>query len=70
MIISSHKQPKHSSELINFLKFKLELSDSEINLGVRQSESEQAPLAIVLWTFGIINLDQYQRLLNWLKDHS
>ncbi len=43
----------------------MDLSENEINLGIRQSELEQAPLPIILWSFGIISLEQYQQILDW-----
>ena len=56
-------------KLLNFLKQKVGLSEEAINLGLRQSELEQAPLPIILWSFGLITLKQYQDVLNWEKDH-
>ena len=65
MVITSHRQPKASAELLMFLQQKLCISENAINLGLRQSEIEQAPLPIVLWSFGLLNLVQYQRVLDW-----
>tara|TARA_Y100001968_G_C19201096_1_gene640005 strand:+ start:658 stop:870 length:213 start_codon:yes stop_codon:yes gene_type:complete len=69
LINCSHKQPEPSKSLIKFLKIKLGLSDNDINLGLKQCEIEQAPLPIVLWSFGLLNLEQYQRVLDWQKKH-
>jgi len=41
------------------------LSDNAINLGLRQAALEQAPLPVVLWSFGLLNLNQYQDVLSW-----
>jgi hypothetical protein len=34
-------------------------------MGIRQSEVEQAPLAVVLWRFGLISLEQFEQVLDW-----
>jgi len=51
--------------LLDFLQRKLGLSRSAINLGLRQSELEQAPLPVVLWSFGLLSLEQLQQVLDW-----
>ncbi len=65
MVISSHTQPTASPQLINFLQQKLGLSENALTLGLRQSEVEQAPLPVVLWSFGLITLSQLQQVLDW-----
>ena len=69
MVISSDPQPAVSRALIDFLQQKLGLSDNAINLGIRQAELEQAPLPVVLWSFGLLNLTQYQDVLDWQLQH-
>ena len=34
-----------------------------------QAELEQAPLPVVLWSFGLLNLTQYQDVLDWQLQH-
>ena len=41
------------------------LSPSALELGQRQAELEQAPLPIVLWTFGLLSLNQLEEVLDW-----
>jgi hypothetical protein len=65
MVISSSPQPPPPAGLILFLRNQLGLSDSALELGIRQSHLEQAPLAVVLWRFGLISLEQYIQLLDW-----
>ena len=65
MVISSHPQPIASPELLNFLQQKIGLTENAINLGLRQAEIQQAPLPVVLWSFGLLNLTQYQQVLDW-----
>ena len=50
------------TEVVNV---KITVTDNAINLGIKQSQAECAPISVVLWNLGLINLDQYQELLNW-----
>jgi len=68
VVITSHQQPSASPHLLQFLQQKLGLSENALNLGMRQAKLEQAPLPIVLWSFGLLSLDQYQQVLNWEND--
>ena len=65
MVISSQPQPAPSTELLDFLQQRLGLSDSALTLGLRQADLEQAPLPIVLWSFGLLSLDQLQQVFDW-----
>ncbi|MAR07455.1 MAG: hypothetical protein CL862_10165 [Cyanobium sp. NAT70] len=65
MVVCSHPQPAPSEALLHFLQRRLGLSANAINLGIRQAELEQAPLPIVLWSFGLLSLDQLQQVLDW-----
>jgi hypothetical protein len=67
MVLSTQPQPKPPAELLAFLQQKLGLSDNALELGLRQAELEQAPLPIVLWSFGLLNLLQYQEVLEWQR---
>ena len=65
MVVCSHPQPMPSEELQRFLRRRLGLSTNALNLGIRQAELEQAPLPIVLWSFGLLSLEQLQQVLDW-----
>jgi len=67
LITTSHKQPDPSTVLINYLQQKIGLSKKALELGLRQADIEQAPLPIVLWSFGLLTLKQYQEVLEWQK---
>ncbi len=70
MVFSSDAQPQPSPQLLQFLREQLGLSDNALKLGQRQAELEQAPLPIVLWSFGLLNLSQYQAVLDWSQDQA
>jgi hypothetical protein len=65
MVISSSRQPPPSPALIKYLRQQVGLSQNALELGIRQAQLEQAPLAVVLWRFGLIGLDQFDQLLSW-----
>ncbi len=60
--------PILSEEFRSFLENKIELSKEALDLGIRQAHIENAPLAITLWSFGLVNNEQYQEILNWSND--
>jgi len=68
MVFSSNPQPQASPQMLRFLREKLGLSENALALGQRQAEIEQAPLPVVLWSFGLLSLPQYQELLDWTLD--
>ena len=65
MVMCSHPQPSAAEELEQFLLRRVGLSPNALQLGLRQAELEQAPLPIVLWSFGLLNLEQLQTVLDW-----
>ena len=65
MVMSSHRQPQATDALLQFLQRRLGLSPSALELGQRQAELEQAPLPIVLWSFGLLSLQQFEDVLDW-----
>ena len=65
MVVCSHPQPMPSEALQRFLQRRLGLSTNALNLGLRQAELEQVPLLIVLWSFGLLSLEQLQQVLDW-----
>ena len=65
MVMSSQRQPPATEALLQFLQRRLGLSTSALELGQRQAELEQAPLPIVLWSFGLLSLQQLEDVFDW-----
>ena len=65
MVMSSQRQPPATDALLQFLQRRLGLSPSALELGQRQAELEQAPLPIVLWSFGLLSLQQLEDVFDW-----
>ena len=70
MVMSSQRQPPATDALLQFLQRRLGLSPSALELGQRQAELEQAPLPIVLWSFGLLSLQQLEEVFDWQNSQS
>ena len=65
MVICTTPQPVPAGALLRFLRHRLALSHGALELGIRQSQLEQAPLPVVLWRYGLISLEQLDAVLAW-----
>ena len=65
MAMSSQRQPPATDALLHFLQRRPGLSPNALELGQRQAELEQAPLPIVLWSFGLLSLKQREEVFDW-----
>ena len=55
-----------SYEPLKFLLMDIGLSKSAINLGIRLSKKNKASLPITLWSYGLISIDELDRIYNYL----
>tara|TARA_Y100001968_G_scaffold82492_1_gene73546 strand:+ start:1566 stop:1775 length:210 start_codon:yes stop_codon:yes gene_type:complete len=69
MIITGNPIHPPSNELCNFIIDKLGISQSALELGLKQSSLENTPLPIVMWSYGLINITQLKLILLWLKEN-
>ena len=69
MINSSNAIHSPSDELCNFIIDKLGISHNALELGLKRCYLENAPLPIVMWSYGLITLYQLKIILSWLKDN-
>ncbi|MDI9406166.1 MAG: DUF2949 domain-containing protein [Chitinophagaceae bacterium] len=69
MVLSSGPPPPPPADLQRYLRQQLGLSESALALGLRQAQLEQAPLPVVLWRYGLINLQQLEQVLRWQDIH-
>ena len=67
MIITNQNESLPSKDFTLFLRKEFSLSESAINLAIKQSQSEAAPISIILLRLGLISLIQYEVLLDWLQ---
>lgn len=55
------------SGLIRFLQDDLAVSQDSINMALRHCEQDPGPLPIVLWQYGLITLEQLEKIYDWLE---
>ncbi len=55
------------SKLITFLQEELSISPSSISIALRHSEQDPGPLPMILWQYGLITLEQLDRVFDWLE---
>ncbi len=64
-VISTPSLPPPSREMVRLLRHQFGLSESALELGLRQAQQELAPLPVVLWRYGLISLEQFDTLIAW-----
>ncbi len=64
MIHTSHPIAPPTEDMCKHLIDKIGLTQGALNLGIKQSQIENSPLPVILWTYGLITLPQYCDLLN------
>lgn len=55
-------------ELLNFLHNELELSSADIAVALRHRELDNGPLPMLLWQYGLVDLEQLERIFDWLDE--
>ncbi len=55
------------SKFIRFLQEDLSLSTSSITLALRYREQNPGPLPMILWQYGLVSIEQLDRIYNWLE---
>lgn len=55
------------SGLIRFLRDELAVSQDSINMALRHCEQDPGPLPMVLWQYGLVNLEQLEKIYDWLE---
>lgn len=55
------------SSLIQFLQTDLNLSDASLNLVRRHRDFNEGNLPMLLWQYGLINIEQLDGIFDWLE---
>ena len=58
------------TKFINFLHNELELKSEDIDVALRHRESHNAPLPMLLWQYGLVSIEQLERIFDWLEVQS
>ncbi len=59
--------PTTYARLIQFLRDELSLSDASIAIAQKHSEHDPGPLPMILWQYGLVTLEQLNRIYDWLE---
>ncbi len=54
-------------QFMNFLHQDLGLSPESVQLAVKQSHANYGILPMVLWQYGLVDLQQFDRIFDWLE---
>ncbi len=57
-------------KFINFLQNELELSSGDIDVALRKRELENGPLPMLLWQYGLVDIEQLERIFDWLEEQA
>ncbi|NMG05595.1 DUF2949 domain-containing protein [Brasilonema sp. UFV-L1] len=55
---------------LDFLQNEFALSTVDIAVALRKHELDNSPLAMLLWQYGLVDIEQLERILDWLEDQS
>ena len=59
--------PATYDKFVRFLQEELALSPSSIVLALRHSQQDPGPLPMILWQYGLVTLEQLDRIFDWLE---
>lgn len=59
--------PSKYTKFIRFLQEDLSISAASIAMAMRQREQDPGPLPMILWQYGLISLEQLDKIYDWLE---
>ncbi len=57
-------------KFIDFLQNELALSRGDIAVALRKRELENDPLPMLLWQYGLVDIEQLERIFDWLEEQA
>ncbi|MBD2580014.1 DUF2949 domain-containing protein [Oscillatoria sp. FACHB-1406] len=60
-------KPVTYRRFIRFLKEELALSTDSIAIAERQYKRSPSPLPMILWQYGLVTLEQLDRIFDWME---
>ncbi|MEM8778027.1 MAG: DUF2949 domain-containing protein [Cyanobacteria bacterium P01_G01_bin.49] len=58
----------YQSQLIDFLRTKLAISSDSLKMAIRFTESSLGSLPMVLWQYGLIDLNELDQVFDWIDN--
>lgn len=55
------------AKMIRFLQDDLAVSASSIAIALRHVEQDPGPLPMILWQYGLITIEQLDKIYDWLE---
>ncbi|MBF2078851.1 MAG: DUF2949 domain-containing protein [Synechococcales cyanobacterium T60_A2020_003] len=59
--------PTTYARFLKFLQDDLAISSSSLAMALRHVEQDPGPLPMVLWKYGLVTLEQLDRIFDWLE---
>jgi Protein of unknown function (DUF2949) len=59
--------PAKHSRFIQFLQDELAIAPSSIAFALKHREQDPGPLPMILWQYGLVTLEQLDRIYDWLE---
>ncbi|HEY9645857.1 MAG TPA: DUF2949 domain-containing protein [Chroococcidiopsis sp.] len=59
--------PTKYTRFIRFLQEELAVSDSSLAIAQRHREQDPGQLHMILWQYGLVTLEQLDRIYDWLE---
>jgi Protein of unknown function (DUF2949) len=59
----------YSSKLIHFLEEDVAIPASSMAIAFKQVEQNPGPLPMILWQYGLVTIEQLDRIYDWIGTH-
>jgi Protein of unknown function (DUF2949) len=56
-------------QAIDFIRQDLSVPDEAVQLALKQAQSDYGSLPMVLWQYGLVSLQQLDRLYDWFETY-
>ncbi|MDJ0735688.1 MAG: DUF2949 domain-containing protein [Nostocaceae cyanobacterium] len=60
-------EPRKLTQFLSFLQEDLAIPASDLQLALRHPEQTPALLPMILWQYGLVTLNQLDRIFDWLQ---
>ncbi|MBD2138730.1 DUF2949 domain-containing protein [Anabaena sp. FACHB-1237] len=57
-------------KLLEFLHKELQISQEDIDVALKHPELNYGPLPMLLWQYGLVNLQQLEKIFDWLAEQT
>jgi hypothetical protein len=59
--------PSMKTRLVRFLQDELGISQDSIKIALRHEETLPSLLPMILWQYGLVTLEQLEKIFDWLE---